>query len=295
MDDRRGRPRSCCSVACFNVANLMLVRADARQRELAVREALGAGRARVLAHFSAESVVLSPRPWSWVLFVAWLCVRALVVTEHRAMPSPFALSEVTIDGAALMFAIVVAAIVALVCSVVPSLRIGRVRLSNALREGGRTGTATRVQQRVRGTLVAAQIALALIVLSASGVLLRTFQQLRAVKPGFDAENVATFWIVASGRAIQGRKRGRAVLFDADRARHGPAGCSRGRHNVARASRESRHESGSALSGKRSELREKNSAAPTVRYRRQRLLRRDGHSTPRGSYVPQPHGRSPSAR
>jgi len=81
---------------------------------------------------------------------------------------------------------------------VPALRIGRVRLSNALREGGRTGTATRVQQRVRGTLVAAQIALALIVLSASGVLLRTFQQLRAVNPGFDTENVATFWMSLPG-------------------------------------------------------------------------------------------------
>jgi predicted permease len=97
-----------------------------------------------------------------------------------------------------VFAVGVGIAVAFVCSIVPALRIGRVRLSSALREGGRTGTATRVQHRVRGALVAVQIALALVVLSASGVLLRTFQQLRAVKPGFDAENVATFWMSLPG-------------------------------------------------------------------------------------------------
>jgi predicted permease len=186
-------------VACFNVANLMLVRADARQRELAVREALGAGRSRVLAHFLAESAVLSGTAAILGLAVAWLCVRALVVTggasDAVAIPR---LSEVSIDGASVVFTFVVAAIVAFLCSAVPALRIGRVRLSHALREGGRTGTATRVQHRVRGALVAAQIALALVVLSASGVLLRTFQQLRAVKPGFDPEHVATFWMSLPG-------------------------------------------------------------------------------------------------
>ena len=186
-------------VACFNVANLMLVRADARQRELAVREALGAGRARVLAHFLAESAVLSGAAGILGLFVAWLCVRALVVTgaasDAIAIPR---LAEVSIDGASVLFAVIVTAIVTVLCSAVPALRIGRVRLSHALREGGRTGTATRVQHRVRGALVAAQVALALVVLSASGVLLRTFQQLRAVKPGFEAERVATFWMSLPG-------------------------------------------------------------------------------------------------
>jgi predicted permease len=186
-------------VACFNVANLMLVRADARQRELAVREALGAGRARVLAHFLAESALLAVVAGALGLGVAWLCVRALVAggaaTDAVAIPR---LAEVGIDGASVLFTLVVAAIVALVCSIVPALRIGRVRLSSALREGGRTGTATRIQHRVRGALVAAQIALALVALSASGVLLRTFQQLRSVRPGFDAERVATFWMSLPG-------------------------------------------------------------------------------------------------
>ncbi len=184
-------------VACFNVANLMLVRADARQRELAVREALGAGRARVLAHFFAESMLLTGVAAIAGLFLAWLCVRALVVVGAGAIAIP-RLSEVTIDGASVVFTLLLATVVALVCGLVPALRIGRVRLSNALREGGRTGTATRVQHRVRGALVAAQIALALIVLAASGVLLRTFQQLRSVKPGFDADHVATFWLSLPG-------------------------------------------------------------------------------------------------
>ena len=185
-------------VACFNVANLMLVRADARQRELAVREALGAGRARVLAHFFAESAVLSAVATILGLVVAWLAVRALVAgasTDAIAIPR---LSEVSIDGMSVAFAIVVAVVVALACSLVPALRIGRTQLSSALREGGRSGTATRIQHRVRGALVAAQVALALIVLSASGVLLRTIQQLRSVKPGFNPEGVATFWMSLPG-------------------------------------------------------------------------------------------------
>jgi len=186
-------------VACFNVANLILVRADGRQRELAVREALGAGRARVLSHFLSEAAVLSAIAGAIGLGVAWLCVRALVVggmaTEAIAIPR---LAEVRIDGAAVLFTLVVSVMVAFVCSVIPALRIGRVQLASALREGGRTGTAGRVQHRVRGALVAAQIALALVVLAGSGLLLRTFQRLHTIKPGFDGDRVATFWTSLPG-------------------------------------------------------------------------------------------------
>src|SRR5688572_13179448 len=180
-------------VACANVANLILVRADSRQRELAVREALGAGRGRVLGHFLSESAVLTVAAGALGVLVAFLAVRTLVSVGPAELPR---LSEIALGGTEVFFAVVVSALIAIVCSVIPALRIGRVQLSNALREGGRAGTAGRARHRVRGALVAAQIALALVVLAGSGLLLRTFQRLHAIKPGFDPDNVMTLWVSA---------------------------------------------------------------------------------------------------
>ncbi|HJU72588.1 MAG TPA: ABC transporter permease [Gemmatimonadaceae bacterium] len=178
-------------VACANVTNLILVRADARQRELAVREAIGAGRARVMAHFLSESAVITAVAGAVALGVATLALRALVRAGPAGIPR---LAEVSVDFPTIAFAIVISGVVAVICSVIPALRLGRASLSKALREGGRGGTAGRVQQRVRGTLVAAQIALALVALAGSGLLVRTFQQLNGVRPGFDPEGLATFWM-----------------------------------------------------------------------------------------------------
>jgi putative ABC transport system permease protein len=178
-------------VACANVTNLILVRADARQRELAVREALGAGRGRVLMHFFSESAVITAIAGAVGLAIAALAIRVLVSAGPADIPR---LSEVGIDRAAVGFTIAISVLVALVCSVIPALRLGRVHLSSALREGGRGGTAGRARQRVRSTLVAAQIAFALVALAGSGLLVRTFQQLNAVRPGFNPEKLATFWV-----------------------------------------------------------------------------------------------------
>jgi predicted permease len=182
-------------VACANVTNLILVRADGRQRELAVREALGAGRGRVLAYFLGESIVMTVVAAAVALGLAALAVRLLVSRGPAAIPR---LAEVHMDLATVGFAVVVSALVAVVCSVVPGFRIGRVDLSRALREGGRGGTAGRARQRVRTALVAGQIALALIALASSGLLLRTFQHLNAVRPGFEPTGVATFWVSLPG-------------------------------------------------------------------------------------------------
>jgi predicted permease len=178
-------------VACANVTNLMLVRADARQRELAVREAIGAGRGRVLAHFLAESALVTAIAGIIATGIAALAIRLLVRSAPAGIPR---LAEVRIDSLTIGFAVAICAIVALACSVIPALRIGRIHLLSALREGGRGGTASRMQQRVRGALVAAQIALALVALGGSGLLIRTFLQLNAVRPGFNPQNVATFWV-----------------------------------------------------------------------------------------------------
>lgn len=178
-------------VACANVANLVLVRADSRQRELAVREALGAGRARVLSHFLSESVVLASLSGVLGLALAWAAVRALVAAGPADIPR---LDEIGIDGRTVGFAVAISLLAALVISAIPALRVGRAPLAGSLREGGRGGSVGRSQQRLRSAMVAVQVALALVVLAGSGLLLRTFQRLTAVQPGFDANGVATFWL-----------------------------------------------------------------------------------------------------
>ncbi|AHG88103.1 permease [Gemmatirosa kalamazoonensis] len=178
-------------VACANVTNLILVRAEARQRETAVREALGAGRVRVLAHFFAESVAITTVAGAVGVAAAALALRLLVSLGPAELPR---LAEVHVDPATIAFAAVASLIVACLCSIVPALRLGGVPLLRALREGGRGGTASKTQQRVRGGLVAAQIAFALVALASSGLLMRTFQRLNAVRPGFDVDGVATFWM-----------------------------------------------------------------------------------------------------
>jgi predicted permease len=178
-------------VACANVANLILVRADSRYRELAVREALGAGRARVLSHFLVESVLLAGISGLAGLGAAWIAVRALVLTGPAGIPR---LEELSIDAPTVLFAIAVSIVVAAITSAIPALRVGRKPLSSTLRDGGRSGTVGKAQHRLRGAMVSMQIALALVVLAGSGLLLRTFERLNAVRPGFESATVATFWL-----------------------------------------------------------------------------------------------------
>jgi predicted permease len=179
-------------VACANVANLVLVRADGRQRELAVRTALGAGRMRALAPFFAELAVLGAIAGAVGLAVAAVGIHVLVRMGPSELPR---LAEVRVDGAVVAFTLVTAALVALACGAIPALRLRSEALALALRDGGsRGGTEGRVRQRARGALVAAQIALALVILAASGLLLRSFRQLYDVRPGWNAEHVATFWL-----------------------------------------------------------------------------------------------------
>jgi putative ABC transport system permease protein len=178
-------------VACANVTNLILVRVDGRRREVAVREALGAGRGRVIMHFLAECAVLAAAGGTLALGFAWAAVRALVTSGPPGIPR---LAELGIDARSVAFTASVAAAVGVGCTAISVLRIGRAELSKALREGGRGGTAGRVRHRVRGALVAAQMAMALVVLAGSALLVRTFQHLNAIKPGFDGGHVETFWV-----------------------------------------------------------------------------------------------------
>jgi len=178
-------------VTCANVANLLLVRADARHRELSVRAALGAGRGRIMTHFFTEAAMLAGVSSVAAIVVAYVATRVLVAAGPAEIPR---LAEVHIGATVVTFALVVAALVAVACSAIPAIRFMRADSLAGLRDGGRGGTVGSHRQRARSALVAAQMAFALLVLAASGLLLRSFERLRAVRPGFDPNGVATLWI-----------------------------------------------------------------------------------------------------
>ena len=177
-------------VALANVANLMLIRADARQLELAVREALGASRVRIATHFLGESLVLATAAGGAALLAAWAAVRALAAFGPADLPR---LAELQLGSATIVFVFAVSGIAAAVCTIVPTLRIRHASLSINLRDGGRGETAGRSRQRLRATIAACQLAVAFAVVAGSALLLRTFERLNQERPGFDAANVVTIW------------------------------------------------------------------------------------------------------
>ncbi len=176
-------------VACANVANLMLIRADSRQLELAVRQALGASRLRILTHFLGESIVIAAVAAVIALAGSWAAVRAVVAFGPANIPR---LSELGVGRATMGFTLAVSVLVAIVCSVIPAFRARRASLSISLRDGGRNDTAGKARQRLRGVIASLQMAVALVVLAGSALLLRTFHRLYEERPGFDAANVTTF-------------------------------------------------------------------------------------------------------
>jgi putative ABC transport system permease protein len=177
-------------VACASVANLFLVRAESRQREIGVRIALGATRARVAASFLYESALLGLAGGLWGLVLGSIAVRMLVATGPEQLPR---LEEVSIDGTVLLFAAAVSIVAALFLGALPLLRSASRPVMNLASEG-RATTAGRDRQRLRKTLIVAQIALAIVLLTGSGLMLKSFQRLRAVDTGIDPEGVLTMGI-----------------------------------------------------------------------------------------------------
>ena len=177
-------------VAWANVANLMLIRADGRQLELAVREALGASRLALMTFFLGESLVLGAVAGALALLAAWGAVRALVAFGPADVPR---LGELGISLTIVAFVTAIAIVGAVVCAAVPVVRVRRAALSINLRDGGRGETAGQTRQRLRALIAALQIAVALVVSVGSALLLRTFQRLYQERPGFDATDVVTIW------------------------------------------------------------------------------------------------------
>jgi putative ABC transport system permease protein len=174
-------------VACANVANLFLVRSEARHREIAMRRALGAGNRAIVHYFLTESALLSLAGGAIGLAIAWTAVHLLVAFGPVNLPR---LPEVRLDGIAWTFTLALSLITTVALGLIPLLRF--TPLAASLHESGGWSTGSRARYRTRYFLMGFQIALALVLLVASGLMLRSFQKLRAVDPGFDAASTLTF-------------------------------------------------------------------------------------------------------
>lgn len=175
-------------VAWANVANLLLIRADARQPEIAIRAALGAGRLRTATHFLAEALVLGATACALALLLVYAAVAALVAFGPADMPR---LAELCVGAPTVAFIVLITAVGVIVCAAVPAGRSWRARLSHNLREGGRSASAGKSRQRLRAAITTLQIAVALVVTIGSALLLRTAYGLYQVHPGFDSAQVTT--------------------------------------------------------------------------------------------------------
>jgi len=180
-------------IACANVANLLLVRGEARSRELSLRRALGAGRRHLLGDSLAESLCLAGMGGAIGLLVAWLGVRGLGRLASEYVPR---FDQVSVSGTALAVAVAIAFASCVVFGALPAVR--GASAMGASSESGRRVTADHARTRTRETLVVTQVALALLLLVGAGLLGRSYRELRRIDPGFDADGVLTFELQLPG-------------------------------------------------------------------------------------------------
>ncbi|HEU0176219.1 MAG TPA: ABC transporter permease [Blastocatellia bacterium] len=179
-------------IACANVANLLLARAAARRKEIAIRAALGASRARVLRQLLTESLLLAASGGALGLLLAAWGKGLLVAQIANNLPW---IKELPIDGAVLLFAAATSLLTGLVFGLFPALRSARMKLTEALNEGARGAGGAR--QPMRGGLVVAEVALALLLLMGAGLMLRSFALLNRIDTGFKPQNLLTMTTMLS--------------------------------------------------------------------------------------------------
>lgn len=175
-------------MACVNVANVFLVRAEGRRRELALRSALGASRARILGEFLAEGAILALAAGALGIVLAKMTLSTLLRFSPEELPR---IAQIGIDGRALAVALGLSAVSACLVALLPMLPYSRPDIVTALKEGGRGTSAARERVSLRKVLVAGQMALGLVLLIGAGLMVRSFRELSQVAPGFRTDDALT--------------------------------------------------------------------------------------------------------
>ena len=200
-------------IACVNIANLLLVRAESRQHELSIRAALGAGRARIIRELLFESISLGLMGGMFAIGVAYASLRLLVAIGPADLPR---LSEVALDARSIAFTLALSVISGLLFGSIPAFKYARTRAAAALSGANRTASAGRARQRSRSILVVAQVAMALVLLVSALLLIRTFAALRNVEPGFsDPAHLQTIRISIPATLVQDPRAVTRVMNDID--------------------------------------------------------------------------------
>ncbi len=194
-------------IACANVAHLLLARAAARQKEIAIRSSLGASAGRVLRQLLTESVLLSVAGGALGVLLAWWGLKVLVALHPANVPR---LDEAHLDSRVLAFTTALSIATGILFGLLPALRASRPCLAEVLNEGGRGGSAGRAHRRFHNALVIAEVAIAVVLLSGGGLMIRSFQRLAHVNPGF---NPAALW---TARIQLPRSEIKAESYDAER-------------------------------------------------------------------------------
>ena len=187
-------------IACANVANLLLARASAREREVGIRAAMGAGRWRLIRQLMVESLVLSLVGSALAILLAWWAVSVLKTSMPEGVPR---ITHIAVDMRVLAAATGLSLLTGLLFGIFPALQLSRPDLTNALKDGARGASTGGARQRMRSALVVAEVALAVILLVGAALFIGSFRTLMKINPGFDPENVLTVGVqprLESGRS-----------------------------------------------------------------------------------------------
>ncbi|MBZ5673488.1 MAG: ABC transporter permease [Acidobacteriia bacterium] len=197
-------------IACANVVSLLLARASARRREVAIRAAAGAGKGRVFRQFFAEGMLLAAMGGAAGVLVAYGAMATILRLSRNAVPR---IGEAVIDGRVLAFTAAISIGVAIVFGFAPAISLWKTNLHSTLKDGARTFSASSTSLRFRGLLVAGELALAVVLLVGAGLLVKSFRLMNSHPPGFAPERVLVMTVVLSGPAYAGRPAQEAYMTE----------------------------------------------------------------------------------